>query len=93
MTTLGRSITNDVLLHHAQTLLKAISYAGIMDLDFRFDERDRQYKLLDFNPRIGAQFRVFVDDNGLDVARALYCDFSPGRLCDAPNRSMGAFLL
>ncbi len=76
MTTLGRSITNDVLLHHAQTLLKAISYAGIMDLDFRFDERDRQYKLLDFNPRIGAQFRLFVDDNGLDVARALYRDLT-----------------
>jgi predicted ATP-grasp superfamily ATP-dependent carboligase len=47
-----------------------------MDLDFRFDERDRQYKLLDFNPRIGAQFRVFVDDNGLDVARALYFDLT-----------------
>lgn len=76
MTTLGRSITNDVLLQHNQTLLKAISYAGIMDLDFRFDERDRQYKLLDFNPRIGARFRVFVDGNGLDVARALYCDLT-----------------
>ncbi|GAA0005595.1 hypothetical protein BDS110ZK25_16620 [Bradyrhizobium diazoefficiens] len=47
-----------------------------MDLDFRFDERDQKYKLLDFNPRIGAQFRVFVDDNGLDVARALYRDLT-----------------
>jgi D-aspartate ligase len=68
--TLGRSVTNDVLLHQAETLLKAISYAGVMDIDYRFDERDRQYKLLVFNPRIGAQFRVFVDDNGLDVARS-----------------------
>jgi predicted ATP-grasp superfamily ATP-dependent carboligase len=76
ITTLGRSVTNDVLLHQAETLLKAISYAGIMDLDYRFDKRDRQYKLLDFNPRIGAQFRVFVDDNGLDVARALYLDLT-----------------
>jgi predicted ATP-grasp superfamily ATP-dependent carboligase len=76
MTTLGRSVTNDVLFHQAETLLKAISYAGIMDLDYRFDERDQQYKLLDFNPRIGAQFRLFVDDNGLDVARALYGDLT-----------------
>jgi D-aspartate ligase len=67
ITTLGRSITNDVL---------AISYAGIMDLDFRFDERDQKYKLLDFNPRIGAQFRVFVDGDGLDVARVLYRDLA-----------------
>jgi predicted ATP-grasp superfamily ATP-dependent carboligase len=76
ITTLGRSVTNDVLLHQAETLLKAISYAGIMDIDYRFDKRDGQYKLLDFNPRIGAQFRVFVDENGLDVARALYRDLT-----------------
>jgi len=76
MTTLGRSVTNDVLSHQAEALLKAISYAGIMDLDYRFDQRDQQYKLLDFNPRIGAQFRLFVDDNGLDVARALYRDLT-----------------
>jgi hypothetical protein len=43
-----------------------------MAIDYRFDKRDRQYKLLDINPRIGAQFHVFVDDNGVDVARALY---------------------
>jgi predicted ATP-grasp superfamily ATP-dependent carboligase len=47
-----------------------------MDLDYRFDKRDGQYKLLDFNPRIGAQFRLLVDDNGLDVARALYRDLT-----------------
>jgi predicted ATP-grasp superfamily ATP-dependent carboligase len=76
ITTLGRSVTNDVLLHQAETLLKAISYAGIMDIDYRFDKRDRQYKLLDFNPRIGAQFRLFEDENGLDVVRALYRDLT-----------------
>ena len=31
---------------------------------------------MDFNPRIGAQFPVLVDGNGLDVARALYCDLT-----------------
>lgn len=76
ITTLGRSVGNDALLHQAGALLKAISYAGVMDLDYRFDKRDGQYKLLDFNPRIGAQFRLFVDDNGLDVARALYRDLT-----------------
>ena len=76
ITTLGRSLTNDTLLHQAETFLKAISYTGIVDIDYRFDKRDRQYKLLDFNPRIGAQFRVFEDENGIDVARALYCDLT-----------------
>lgn len=78
MTTLGKSVENGVLLQQAKTLLKAISYAGIMDLDYRLDKRDGQYRLLDFNPRIGAQFRLFMDDNGLDVARALYRDLTGG---------------
>jgi D-aspartate ligase len=76
ITTLGRSVTNEALRDQAENFLKAISYAGIMDIDYRFDKRDRQYKLLDFNPRIGAQFRVFVDENNVDVARALYGDLT-----------------
>jgi D-aspartate ligase len=75
-TTLGQSIENDALRQQTYALLKAISYSGIMDLDYRFDRRDRQYKLLDFNPRIGAQFRLFQDDTGMDVARALYLDMT-----------------
>src|SRR4029453_6559454 len=35
-----------------------------------------QYKLLDFNPRVGAQFRLFEDRAGIDVARALYLDLT-----------------
>lgn len=75
-TSLGRSATNDALLRQTETLLKAISYAGVVDIDYRFDKRDGCYKLLDFNPRVGAQFRLFVDDNGRDVARALYHDLT-----------------
>jgi len=47
-----------------------------MDIDYRFDKRDGQYKLLDFNPRIGAQFRLFEDSEKVDVARALYRDLT-----------------
>jgi hypothetical protein len=35
-TTLGKSVTNDALLHQTETFLTAISYAGIMDWDYRF---------------------------------------------------------
>lgn len=81
-TTLGQSIENDALREQTQALLRAISYSGIMDLDYRFDRRDHQYKLLDFNPKIGAQFRLFEDDGGLDVARALYLDLTQGRVAN-----------
>lgn len=58
------------------TLVEAVSYAGIMDIDYRFDKRDAQYKVLDFNPRIGAQFRLFEDSERIDVVRALYRDLT-----------------
>src|SRR5262249_49275903 len=51
-------------------------YRGIMDLDIRFDARDGQYKLLDFNPRVGAQFRIFQNAAGIDVARAAHLDLT-----------------
>ena len=43
-------------------------------MDYRLGKRDGQYKLLDFNPRIGTLFRLFQDDADIDVARALYLD-------------------
>lgn len=75
-TTRGVSIRNERLRRQAELLLKSVSYAGIMDLDYRFDKRDGQYKLLDFNPRIGANFRMFEDDAGQDVIRALHLDLT-----------------
>lgn len=71
-TTLARSLCNEVLRDQAIDLLKATGYQGIMDLDYKFDRRDARYKLLDFNPRVGAQFRLFKTEDGTDVVRALY---------------------
>jgi predicted ATP-grasp superfamily ATP-dependent carboligase len=79
-TTLGKAVANDRLRQQVETFLEAISYSGIMDLDYRFDKRDGQYKLVDFNPRIGAQFRLFEDGAGVDVARALYLDLTERRV-------------
>ena len=75
-TTLGRCVPNEALQRQAEELFKALSYRGIMDLDYRLDLRDGQYKLLDFNPRVGAQFRLFVNDAGIDVVRALHLDLT-----------------
>ena len=50
--------------------------AGIVDMGFRHDARDGSYLLLDVNPRIGSSFRLFVDEDGGDVVRALYLDLT-----------------
>ena len=75
-TSLGSWEPNEELARQAQELFRAISYRGIMDLDYRLDRRDGRYKLLDFNPRIGAQFRLFEDDQGIDVVRAMHLDLT-----------------
>jgi len=87
LTTLGISVVNEPLRRQTENLLRGMSYAGIMDLDYRFDRRDGQYKLLDFNPRIGANFRMFEDHGGLDVARALHLDLTRKKVLARPVRS------
>jgi predicted ATP-grasp superfamily ATP-dependent carboligase len=56
--------------------MKAIGYRGILDIGFRYDQRDGSYKLLDPNPRIGQTFRLFVSREGWDVAHLLYLDLT-----------------
>jgi len=56
------------------SFMKAIGYRGILDIGYRFDARDGKYKVLDINPRIGQAFRLFLAQDGSDVARILYRD-------------------
>lgn len=75
-TSLGICLKNDVVDQTTRHFMKTIGYRGIVDIGYRWDGRDRQYKLLDINPRIGSTFRLFTAENGLDVARALYLDLT-----------------
>lgn len=53
-----------------------VGFRGIFDTDWRLDRRTGCYYLLDFNPRVGAQFRMFEDTAGVDVVRAMHLDLS-----------------
>ena len=75
-TTFGCAVRNDFLRQQALDLVKAIAYQGALDLDYKFDKRDGRYKLLDFNPRLGAQFRLFRTAEGTDVVRAMHLDLT-----------------
>ena len=75
-TTFGKSVANEKLRDQFTELLARLNFRGIMDLDIRLDARDGQYRLLDFNPRLGAQFRIFRDTAGIDVALAAYLDLT-----------------
>jgi len=73
-TSLGICARNDAVEIQTTQLMQAVAYRGPLDIGYRFDARDGQYKLLDVNPRIGSTFRLFAAENGLDVVRALYLD-------------------
>jgi predicted ATP-grasp superfamily ATP-dependent carboligase len=75
-TSLGICLANPAVEQTTKDFMKAVGYKGILDIGYRYDARDGQYKVLDVNPRIGDTFRLFVAENGMDVARALYLDLT-----------------
>ncbi|OON75367.1 carboxylate--amine ligase [Streptomyces tsukubensis] len=82
LTAVGRWVPNPDIEETALRLVESLGYRGILDLDFRLDAATGAYHLLDFNPRPGAQFRLFTDPGGLDVVRALHLDLT-GRAAPA----------
>lgn len=76
LTAVGHWRSNPRVRSLAERLAGALGYRGILDLDFRRCGTTGDYHLLDFNPRPGAQFRLFTDSAGLDVVRALHLDLT-----------------
>ncbi|MCX5377857.1 ATP-grasp domain-containing protein [Streptomyces sp. NBC_00091] len=97
LTAVGRWLADPAVEESGLRLAERLGYQGILDLDFRRDERGT-FRLVDFNPRPGAQFRLFTDDSGLDVVQAMYLDLTgqrvptpsggPGRVFVAENYAL-----
>jgi D-aspartate ligase len=85
-TAYARTESNKEVERLVREFCRQIGYSGIFDLDWRYDQRTGTYALLDFNPRVGAQFRMFEDDAGIDVVRAMHLDVSGRPLC--PGRQV-----
>jgi predicted ATP-grasp superfamily ATP-dependent carboligase len=85
MTACAYIVPNPRLAELAQRFCKEIGFRGVGDLDWRFDRRDGEYKLLDFNPRVGAQFRLFETASGIDVVRAMHLDLTGRPVSPSPQ--------
>jgi len=83
VTSLGICLRNETVEKTTTQFMKSLGYHGILDIGYRYDRRDGQYKVLDVNPRIGCTFRLFVATNGMDVARALYLDMTGQQVAPA----------
>jgi D-aspartate ligase len=73
-TTLGECARNEFLETMSINFLKHVNYSGVVGIDYKYDDRDGLYKVLDVNPRICANFRIFVGKNGMDIVRAYYLE-------------------
>lgn len=87
MTANAYVVDNPELADLAARFIKQIGFTGIIDLDLRFDRRDGLYKLLDFNPRMGAQFRLFENESGVDVVRAMHLDLTGRTVPEGEQRA------
>ncbi|WP_367044753.1 ATP-grasp domain-containing protein [Streptomyces sp. Je 1-332] len=76
LTAVGEWTPDPGLRAGVERLVESLGYRGILDLDFRVDSATGAYCLLDFNPRPGAQFRLFADGADLDVVRAQHLDMT-----------------
>ena len=83
VTTLGICTKNEAVENTSEEFMKALGYRGMVDIGYRYDERDQLYKILDVNPRIGATFRLFVKEDGMDVMRACYFYMTQQRMSSA----------
>jgi D-aspartate ligase len=93
MTAHAYVVDNPELADLATRFVKQLGFAGVVDLDLRFDRRDGQYKLLDFNPRMGAQFRLFESESGVDVVRALHLNLTGRAVPEGEQRAGRRFVV
>ncbi|WP_306439680.1 ATP-grasp domain-containing protein, partial [Streptomyces sp. BR123] len=97
LTAVGRWLPDPAVEEVGLRIAERLGYQGILDLDFRRDESGC-FRLVDFNPRPGAQFRLFTDAAGLDVVQAMYLHLTgqqvpaqsggPGRVFVAENYAL-----
>ncbi|GLW45521.1 ATP-grasp domain-containing protein [Streptomyces sp. NBRC 14336] len=93
LTAVGRWAPNPQVRALAERLVHGLGYRGILDLDFRRCATTGRYHLLDFNPRPGAQFRLFTDTAELDVVRALHLDLTHRPLPEGGERPGRVFVV
>ena len=70
-TTYGITEQNDTVLETTVSLLKSLNWHGVAEVEFIVDKRDKQYKLMEINPRFGNPVALAVWA-GIDIPYMLY---------------------
>ncbi len=65
------SVEIEELRLQSEKLLKAINYSGICEVEFKYDSRDKKYKLLEINPRTWKS-HVIAEEAGVPFLMSFY---------------------
>jgi predicted ATP-grasp superfamily ATP-dependent carboligase len=65
-------VGNDKVKAAATALLTAVAFEGLVEVEFKFDVRDQQYKVLDVNPRAWS-WLALAESAGADLALMMSC--------------------
>src|SRR5204862_6175888 len=65
-------VANDRVKAAATALLTAVAFEGLVEVEFKFDARDDQYKVLDVNPRAWS-WLALCESAGCDLAMMMSC--------------------
>ncbi|HEX3542178.1 MAG TPA: hypothetical protein VHT75_17225 [Acidimicrobiales bacterium] len=79
------AVPNDEIAARTAELCRRVDYRGVADLDWRAEPGGSGFRLLDFNPRVGAQFALFRNSREVDVVRALYLDLTGQEIPHGPQ--------
>jgi D-aspartate ligase len=66
---------NDDVVRLSLTFLQKIGYRGVCGTEFKFDERDSQYKMVEVNPRQTLWFAL-IGAAGIPLNYYAYCDLA-----------------
>ena len=67
---------NRTVGEQTRAFMQSLGYRGCVGIGYRYDARDKLYKVLDVNARVSGVFRLFAGTNDVDVVRICYLDFT-----------------
>ncbi|MEA3402541.1 MAG: ATP-grasp domain-containing protein [Armatimonadota bacterium] len=71
--TMVESMACEAVADHTKRLVEAAGYHGVAELEFKFDERDQEFKIIEINPRPGTWISV-APASGVNTPYVAYAD-------------------
>jgi predicted ATP-grasp superfamily ATP-dependent carboligase len=82
---IGEALWIDLVVEHGLRLLRALSFVGIAQVEFKYDERDGTFKFIEINPRLW-QWHENAAACGVDLPWIAYQDMTGRTITPTTSR-------